>query len=826
MKKLIQILFVLGLVVVMGGTASGETLPVGWKTPEGIIPPQCFVREWMSSDNFEAFEEKYSIKNNADFRENPGKYIGGKIPFETTLTPWGNDDSKIFLAAPYNLCFKGSLIDGKVENQQKPHVINIDGNSIEGKGTYEGERYAYNILAKVPLTVCQDLSSNLKGVCKQSFLIALGDHGGGSMGWIYEYSIHGLFSFKDNQQFIVPLKRFEKQNEATKFLKITMGGTASGQSYGNLENSCKIGPITDDLINVVKFWIKEKRAGAEQLLKKCLATKEMDVEFAKSEEAKRNNNWVLAKEIVTPLAEKGHAKSQGRLGAIYFYGLGEVPKDLKKASKWIKLGADQGDGRAQYFLGKMYLNGLEVPKDLKQAIKFLELAGSKYPKGFIPAQTELGALYDIGKAIPKNPKKAFYWYRLAAEQGVDYAQFNLGIYYFNGQGVEQDYKEALKWYTKAAKQGYANSFNHVGSLHANGQGTKVNFKEAIKWFKLAVEKGDAQAQKNLEIVEKLEKQRVEEERIAAKGDAKELFELGWKYRNENLGKAIKWYKLSAKKGNYDAQVNLQNIANVAYDDKDYKTALGIYEVLAEQGDEISQMRLGGMYEDGIGVSPDYKKAVKWHLLAAKQGNRLSQFQVGLLYVQGKGVEENVKEAVHWWEKASNQGMGMASHNLGINYANENNLVEAEKYYKIAVKQGYKQAEEELKNIKRIRQLEKKERRLAAKKEKEKAEQNAKLKRWMAEAENYRSAAKETCADNEKPSKSITVVSCLVAALTLDNMHDDRIKQYKKTVDGGFLSKGNLEKANKELKKYFAKDKSLERKVKRLTAECGFANLLF
>ena len=82
----------------------------------------------------------------------------------------------------------------------------------------------------------------------------------------------------------------------------------------------------------------------------------------------------------------------------------------------------------------MYLNGLEVPKDLKQAIKFLELAGSKYPKGFIPAQTELGALYDIGKAIPKNPKKAFYWYRLAAEQGVDYAQFNLGIYYFNGQG--------------------------------------------------------------------------------------------------------------------------------------------------------------------------------------------------------------------------------------------------------------------------------------------------------------------------------------------------------------------------------------------------------
>jgi TPR repeat protein len=156
----------------------------------------------------------------------------------------------------------------------------------------------------------------------------------------------------------------------------------------------KLGPINDDLINDVNYWVKEKRPGVEQLLSRSLKTKEMDIEYEKSEEAKKNNSWVLAKEIVTPLVEKGHAKSQGRLGGIYFYGLGEVPKDLKKALQWIKLGADQGDGRSQYFLGNMYFNGLEVPKDLKQSIKFWELAGDKYPKGFIEAQTELGDLYD------------------------------------------------------------------------------------------------------------------------------------------------------------------------------------------------------------------------------------------------------------------------------------------------------------------------------------------------------------------------------------------------------------------------------------------------
>jgi TPR repeat protein len=244
------------------------------------------------------------------------------------------------------------------------------------------------------------------------------------------------------------------------------------------------------------------------LLSRCLKTKEMDVEYEKSEEAKKNNNWVLAKEIVTPLAEKGHAKSQGRLGGIYLNGFGEVPKDLKKALKWLKLGAEQGEDRAQYFLGEMYLNGWEVPKDLKQAIKFWELAGDKYPKGNLAAQLRLGGSYDRGKGIPKDPKKAFYWYRLAAEQGFASAQFNLGVFYSNGLGVEQDYKKALKWYTKAAKQGDAGSFYQVGSFHANGLGTKVNFKEAIKWFKLAADQGDADAQKDLKIVENLEKQRL------------------------------------------------------------------------------------------------------------------------------------------------------------------------------------------------------------------------------------------------------------------------------------------------------------------------------
>ena len=144
-----------------------------------------------------------------------------------------------------------------------------------------------------------------------------------------------------------------------------------------------------------------------------LTPQQMDTEYEKSEEAKKKNNWVLAKDIVEPLAENGHAKSQRRLGSIYLWGLGEVPKDLKKALKWLKLGAEQGDAAAQYNLAGMYGRGDGVPQDFKEAVK---------------------------------------WYRPAAEQGLPEAQLNLGGMYYEGDGVSQNYVLAHMWWNLAAEQ--------------------------------------------------------------------------------------------------------------------------------------------------------------------------------------------------------------------------------------------------------------------------------------------------------------------------------------------------------------------------------------
>ena len=33
------------------------------------------------------------------------------------------------------------------------------------------------------------------------------------------YNIYGLFSFKDNRKFIIPLKNFRKKNDAVNYMK-------------------------------------------------------------------------------------------------------------------------------------------------------------------------------------------------------------------------------------------------------------------------------------------------------------------------------------------------------------------------------------------------------------------------------------------------------------------------------------------------------------------------------------------------------------------------------------------------------------------------------
>ena len=70
------------------------------------------------------------------------------------------------------------------------------------------------------------------------------------------------------------------------------------------------------------------------------------------------------------------------------------------------------------------------------------------------AQLYLGYLHRIGKGITSDQKKSLYWYKQSAENGNANAQYEVGFMYQLGKGVKQDDWEAERWYGLAVDQGY------------------------------------------------------------------------------------------------------------------------------------------------------------------------------------------------------------------------------------------------------------------------------------------------------------------------------------------------------------------------------------
>ena len=135
----------------------------------------------------------------------------------------------------------------------------------------------------------------------------------------------------------------------------------------------------------------------------------------------------------------------------------------RKVLAEIRAGADKGDAKAQYELGRAFFSGtLGVAKDEAEAVK---------------------------------------WFRKAAEQNVADAQFSLGVCYANGRGVTKDDAEAVKWFRKAAEQNLADAQYNLGVCYDSGEGVVKDEVEAYKWWLLAAGQGNDDAKYNMTIVE-------------------------------------------------------------------------------------------------------------------------------------------------------------------------------------------------------------------------------------------------------------------------------------------------------------------------------------
>ena len=260
--------------------------------------------------------------------------------------------------------------------------------------------------------------------------------------------------------------------------------------------------------------------------------------------------------------------------------------------------------------------------------------------GDLDSQIELGVIYETGKGVPKDYSKAVDWYLRAAKQKSDKAILkvvNLTI------DNNLDPSKCLDLISEVADQENLKAQCWLASMYKCGLGSIIpkDPDVAFWWYMRAAQQGDSQSQ--FIVGENYEK-----------GETVE----------EDLDEACEWYKRAAKQGNFEAQ---KRIADILFQNGDYKEALFWLEQVADSGDADAQFKLGELFHRGQIVDYDFKNAEKWYLAAEKNGHASAAYKLGNLYEESSDSPKGYSVALSFYKKAAENGSPEALYKLGQFY---------------------------------------------------------------------------------------------------------------------------------------------------------------
>lgn len=221
------------------------------------------------------------------------------------------------------------------------------------------------------------------------------------------------------------------------------------------------------------------------------------------------------------LAEKGDAEAQYRLGMLY-----RTKEHLhyKEAFRWLSKAAGQGHPSAQNAVGEMLRDGKKIQRNLKEAFKWFSLAAEQ---GDATACYNLAKAYGGGEGCKRNADLAMHWFQKAVEQGEWRALYYMGMFWYDKdihskEAEEYFYKysehdneiypyiinmyrhcpdKVYKWTQRAAEKGSsrvaANAQYQLGVFHEKGISCEQNMQKAIEWYRKSAAAGNKEAQEAL-----------------------------------------------------------------------------------------------------------------------------------------------------------------------------------------------------------------------------------------------------------------------------------------------------------------------------------------
>ena len=293
-----------------------------------------------------------------------------------------------------------------------------------------------------------------------------------------------------------------------------------------------------------------------------------------SEEVKREYFEMNLKAI-----EIGFVEVMSEIAGMYLHGVG-VEKNLDEAINRYEKAFSEGDSSAAVALGRIYKE-----KNIEKSIFCLSKAAEK---NNIEAMKELAAIYESRNEF----EKMFECCQRGANLGNGDLMREVADCYLFGRGVQQDDLKALEWYIKVVElYGWDNNDMRLVTKIYN------------KHFKFSDEKFLGY----YVTTEKL-------------GHFNAMFGIATELYKTDKYRALKWYKMSANAGDYDAAIAVSYISEELLYSSDFwseNSAREWYEKAVEFGNVNAAKNLAIMDSAGFGRGvrggylPNVKKSLCW-----------------------------------------------------------------------------------------------------------------------------------------------------------------------------------------------------------------------
>ena len=154
-------------------------------------------------------------------------------------------------------------------------------------------------------------------------------------------------------------------------------------------------------------------------------------------------------------------------------------QDYRAAALTLGSLAENGHAPAQFRLGMLYRLGLGVPRNPRRAIYWFEKAARQDDVG---GQYWLAESFRRGEGVPVSPELAFEWFHRLAERGYAPAQYQVALAYAEGRGVAQDNSAAVAWLQRASAGGYPDAARRLARAYRHGElGLSHDPKQAADW---------------------------------------------------------------------------------------------------------------------------------------------------------------------------------------------------------------------------------------------------------------------------------------------------------------------------------------------------------